>query len=154
MAAKRPGDVSPFEGGGPSGPGDVSSRASRAGFTLLEVVIALTILAVGIMAVMALFPASLTQQRVAAERTVIASLARTQLSEVRTGGMGASLSEWIRGNAYRVVDAAARGYTLYDSWRASATRVGGPGVELYRVVFSVRLNNGREEEFVTYVTDR
>ena len=64
----------------------------ESGFTLLEVVIALTILAVGIMAVMSLFPASLAQQRVAAERTVIAALARTQLSEVRSGGAGASLS--------------------------------------------------------------
>jgi len=52
------------------------------------------------------------------------------------------------------VEASARAYTLYDSWRATATRIGGPGADLYRVVFSVRLNSGREEEFVTYVTER
>ena len=130
------------------------TRPDNAGFTLLEVVIALTILAVGIMAVMSLFPASLAQQRVASERTVIAALARTQLSEVRTGGAGASLSSWVNNDTYHVVEASARAYTLYDSWRATATRVGGPGDDLYRVVFSVRLNSGREEEFVTYVTER
>jgi len=106
------------------------------------------------MAVMSLFPASLAQQRVAAERTVIAALARTQLSEVRSGGAGASLSDWVNSNTYHVVEASARAYTLYDSWRATATRIGGPGADLYRVVFSVRLNSGREEEFVTYVTER
>ncbi len=127
------------------------SRRSRSGFTLIEVLVALTILAVGILAVMRLFPMSLTQQRRAAERTVIASLARTQLSEVRTGGVGQSLVSWLQSNSYHVVAQAARGYTLYDSWRTSATRT---GADLYRVVFTVRLHDGREEEFVTYVTER
>ncbi len=129
-------------------------RRSQLGFTLLEVLIALTILAVGILAVMRLFPMSLVQQRRAAERTVVASLARTQLSEVRTGGMGQSLATWLQGNAYRVVAEAARSYTLYDSWRTTATRMGASDVDLYRVVFTVRLHDGREEEFVTYVTER
>ena len=126
-----------------------------AGFTLLEVLIALTIMAVGIMAVMALFPKSLDRQRVAAERSVIASLARTQLSEVRVGGTGPNgVLAWAKNNAYNVVAEAARGYTLYDAWRVNATRVGQSDVGLYRVVFTVRLHDGREEEFVTYVTDR
>jgi prepilin-type N-terminal cleavage/methylation domain-containing protein len=132
----------------------ISGGRARLGFTLLEVLIALTILAVGILAIMRLFPMSLVQQRRAAERTVIASLARTQLSEIRTGGVGQSLVSWLQSNSYHVVAQAARGYTLYDSWRGSATRMGGSDVDLYRVVFTVRLHDGREEEFVTYVTER
>lgn len=129
-------------------------RALRAGFTLLEVLIALTILAVGILVIMRLFPMSLVQQRRAAERTVVASLARTQLSEVRTGGVGTALSQWLKGNAYHIIDEAASSYTLYKSWRSTVTRMGQSDVDLYRVVFTVRLNDGREEEFVTYVTER
>jgi prepilin-type N-terminal cleavage/methylation domain-containing protein len=132
----------------------IIGKRARLGFTLLEVLIALTILAVGILAIMRLFPMSLVQQRRAAERTVIASLARTQLSEVRTGGVGQSLIAWLKSNSYNVVSQAARSYTLYDSWRTSVTRMGQSDVDLYRVVFTVRLHDGREEEFVTYVTER
>ncbi len=128
---------------------------SQFGFTLLEVLIALTILAVGILAVMRLFPMALVQQRRAAERTVIASLARTELSEVRTGGMGSGgVINWLQNNAYHAVAQAAQGYTLYESWRSSVARMGQSDVDLYRVVFTVRMNDGREEEFVTYVTER
>ena len=129
-------------------------RRSQWGFTLLEVLIALTIMAIGILAVMRLFPMALVQQRRAAERTVIASLARTQLSTVRTGGVGQSLVSWFQTNTYKVVAQAARSYTLYDSWRTTVTRMGQPDVDLYRVVFTVRMHDGRDEEFVTYVTDR
>ena len=145
MHARRPLD--------PRFRGDDGTR-SRYGFTLLEVLVALTILAVGILGVMRLFPMALVQQRRAAERTVIASLARTQLSEVRTGGVGTALNSWIQNNAFHVLDQAARGYTLYESWRSSVTRMGQSDVDLYRVVFTVRMNDGREEEFVTYVTER
>ena len=129
-------------------------KRKQLGFTLVEVLVALTILAVGIMAVMRLFPMALVQQRRAAERTVIASLARTQLSEVRTGGVGQSLVSWLQSNSYKVVAQAARSYTIYDSWRTSVTRMGQPDVDLYRVVFTVRMHDGRDEEFVTYVTQR
>jgi len=146
-------------GGNDAGGGNGEKRcrhgnASQLGFTLLEVLIALTILAVGILAVMRLFPMALVQQRRAAERTVIASLARTQLSTVRTGGVGQSLVSFLQRNAYHTVAQAARSYTLYDSWRTSVTRMGQPDVELYRVVFTVRMHDGRDEEFVTYVTER
>ena len=49
-------------------------RGRRAGFTLLEVVVALAILAGGIVAVMALFPTALYRQQQASERSTIASL--------------------------------------------------------------------------------
>lgn len=121
------------------------------GFTLIEVVVALTILSVGIIAIMQLFPASLTQSRVAAERTVVASLAKTELGRVKAGGVGNQLEGWIAENALKALTEAQRAYALYDGWRATVQRIGGD-VELYRVTFSVRMFDGRDEDFVTYVT--
>jgi prepilin-type N-terminal cleavage/methylation domain-containing protein len=123
------------------------------GFTLLEVMVALTLLAIGIVGVLTLFPQSLRQSRSAQERTTVASLARTELGRVRTGGVGEPLGEWAIRNAFRELTAAQRAYSLYDSWRASVQRIGGD-VDLYRVTFAVRLFDGREEKFVTYITER
>lgn len=126
--------------------------SSKGGFTLLEVIVALTILAVGIIAIMQLFPTSLRQTRVAAERTTVASLARSELGRVRAGGVGEALNEWAVQNALKTLTEAQRSYALYDSWRSTVQRVGGD-VDLFRITFSVRMFDGREEQFVTYVTE-
>lgn len=129
-----------------------SKRQQRAaGFTLVEVIVALTILTVGIVAIMQLFPASLTQSRVAAERTVVASLAKTELGKVRAGGVGQQLQNWVVENALHTLTEAQRAYALYEGWRATVQRIGGD-VDLYRVTFSVRMFDGRDEKFVTYIT--
>lgn len=125
----------------------------QAGFSLLEVMVALTILAVGIIAVMQLFPASLDQQRSASERTTIAALARTELGMVRAGGVGNQLMNWAEQNALRELTAAQRAYALYEGWRSTVQRVGGE-VDLFRVTFSVTTGSGQEETFVTYVTQQ
>lgn len=135
-------------------------RKSTGGFSLLEVLIALTILAIGLIAAMRLFPESLRQTQVAAERTTVASLANTELGRVKAGGIGNQLSEWASENgsvnlrnmlaSANIYDIAASG-ALYDGWRASVQRVGGD-VDLYRVTFSVQMFDGRQETFVTYVT--
>lgn len=124
-----------------------------AGFSLLEVIVALTILAVGILAIMQLFPTSLRQTRKAAERTSVASLARTELGRVKASGVGDPLTRWAEANAIRQFTVAEQAYTLYESWRSSVRRVPS-GVDLYRVTFNVRLYDGSEEQFVTYVTRR
>ena len=134
-----------------------SRQTRQSGFTLLEVVVALSILTLGIIAIMQLFPQSLAQSRIAQERTVVASLAKTELGKVKAGGVGGQLAAWAEENALRVLTQAQRAYTLYDSWRSSVQRVVGSGaagvdVDLYRVTFSVRMLDGREESFVTYVT--
>jgi len=127
------------------------ARQKNHGFTLVEVLVALTILAAGIIAVVRLFPVALQQSRIAQERTTVASLARTELGRVRAGGVGNQLNEWAVENALRQLTSAERAYSLYDSWRATVKRVGGD-VDLFRVTFSVRLFDGSEEQFVTYVT--
>ena len=129
-----------------------SAMNGNKGFTLLEVVVALTILAVGIVAIMRLFPMSLRQSQVAAERTTVASLARYKLGEVRVGGVGDQLAAWAEENALKQLNEAQRAYELFEGWRSTVQRIGGD-VDLYRITFSVRMFDGREETFVTYVTD-
>jgi len=124
---------------------------AQAGFTLVEVVVALTILAVGVIAVLQLFPLAQTQARKANEKSMVASLATTELGRVRAGGVGNSLSDWAVENALKQLNEQERAYALYDSWRSSVQRVSGD-VDLYRVTFNVRLFDGAEEKFVTYVT--
>jgi len=126
-------------------------QKQNSGFSLLEVIVALTILAVGIIAVLQLFPQALRQSRIASERTTVASLAQTELGRVRAGGAGGSLEDWAAQNALKQLTDAERAYALYDSWRSSVVRVGGD-VDLYRVTFNVRMFDGQEEKFVTYVT--
>jgi prepilin-type N-terminal cleavage/methylation domain-containing protein len=131
------------------------------GFTLLEVIVSLTILAVGIIAVMRLFPMALQNTHKAAEQTTVASLARMELGRARASGVynQVSFSSWVRdwanANAAMMIQEAQRAYTVYSGWNTSVERVGGgmPGVDLYRVTFSVRLFDGREEKFVTYITE-
>ena len=125
---------------------------ANSGFTLLEVVVALTILAVGIVAIMRLFPMSMRQSQIAAERTTVASLARYQLGRAKVGGVGEQLSNWAEENALKELTRAQRSYELYGSWRSTVQRIGGD-VDLYRITFVVRMFDGREEKFVTYVTD-
>mgnify|MGYP000864407623 CR=1 FL=1 len=126
-------------------------REGRAGFSLLEIVIAMAILGFGVMAVLQLFPRALQQTRQAAEQSTVASLARTELGKMRAAGVGNQLVTWAAQNAMNQLTAQQRAYAMYDSWNASVQRVGGD-VDLYRVTFSVTLNSGREERFVTYVT--
>ncbi len=128
-----------------------ATKRQTAGFTLLEVMVALTILAVGIIAIMQLFPTSLRQSRIAAERTTVASLARTELGRVRAGGVGDRLASWAAENALKELSDVQRSYAMYDSWRATVQRIGGE-VDLFRVTFSVKMIDEREEKFVTYVT--
>lgn len=129
------------------------AKKSR-GFTLLEIVVALTIISVGIVAVMRLFPESLRQARLAAERTTVAFLAKTQLGRVRASGLGGQLQNWIQANSFQNLEATGNAYGgLYKVYRSTTQRVRGD-VNLYRITFTVEMFDGREEQFVTYVTDQ
>ncbi len=129
-----------------------TTRNAQGGFTLLEIIVSLTILGVGVIAVLQLFPLAQSQARRASEKTTVASLARTELGEVKAGGVGNNLNDWAVENALKQLNEQERAYALYDSWRSSVQRVSGD-VDLYRVTFSVRLFDGSEEKFVTYATE-
>lgn len=125
----------------------------NSGFTLLEVLIALGILGVGIIAVMQLFPASLTQSRIAAESTVITNVANSELGRLRAIDLRSDLSSWTDRNTFHTLDSIERIYALYEGWQSVVHRVPG-APDTYRVTFSVQLADGRVETFVTYVTAR
>lgn len=125
-------------------------RTDNRGFTLIEVMVALTILSIGIIAIMRLFPQSVRQTRLANERQQTAFLAKTELGQLRAGGIDGLLA-WAGANAYRNMQAAGGSYGMYKSWTSSVQRVGSD-VDLYRVTFNVEMYDGRRERFVTYVT--
>jgi len=122
----------------------------NAGFTLVEILVAVAILAGGIIAVMRLFPSALVQTQTAAERTTVASLARHKLGNLRAGGFGPQLEKWFQENALHNLTETESAYDLYDSLRATLHRVGGR-TGLYRATFVVEMLDGRQEKFVTYV---
>lgn len=130
-----------------------SRRPSSGGFTLLEVLIALAILAVGIVAAMQLFPASLRQSRMAAERTAAANLANSELSRLRAIDVGNDFSSWLDRNGLDLLSTTERAYALYNGWSTTVQRTAGLS-DTYRVTFSVQMLDGRRETFVTYVTRR
>ncbi len=120
-------------------------KKKNKGFTLVEVLVALTILSVGIMAVMKLFPMSLRQARGAAERTSAGQLASSQLGELRILGA----RDVFNLAPLRSVDVT---YSIYEGYRRTITRLkGADEVYLQRVTLSVEMADGRVEQFVTYV---
>lgn len=129
------------------------ARKYSQGFTLLEVIVALTILSIGIIAIMRLFPVSIQQTQIAAERQQTAFLAKTELGQLRAGGVGPQLTGWALNNAYQNAALAGGNYGLYKSWSSTVKRVSSE-VDLYRVTLNVEMFDGRRERFVTYVTQQ
>lgn len=128
-------------------------KMNNAGFTLLEVLIALVILTVGIIAAMQLFPASLRQSRLAAERTVAANLATSELSRLRAIDVGRDLGSWLDRNTLDTLTTSERAYALYSGWTTTVQRTAGLN-DTYRVTFSVTMLDGHRETFVTYIAKR
>lgn len=128
------------------------------GFTLVEVLVAMAILSIGVVAVLQLFPHALRLVRGAAERTQAAELADSEFARLRAAGVGSGLSEWLNNvkNAYslyeiqRITEIYAPNI-LYEGVNATIERIASAG-DMYRVTFSVLMADGRNETFVTYVT--
>lgn len=124
----------------------------RKGFTLIEVLVALAILGVAVVAIMKLFPDSLRQARVAAERTIVAELASSRLGQVRAAGAESLLQGQ---PAYLNLSAASQQYKtflMYDGYTSNVQRMhGSDETYLQRVTFTVKMPDGRLETFVTYV---
>lgn len=126
--------------------------SERKGFTLVEVLVALAILGVAIVAIIKLFPDSLRQARVAAERTIVAELASSRLGQVRAAGA----ENLLNGRpSYLNLTAASQIYQtslMYDGYTSNVQRMSGADeTYLQRVTFTVKMPDGRLETFVTYV---
>lgn len=130
-------------------------RKENEGFTLLEVLIALSVLIFGIVAVMQLFPVSLLQARMAAERTISAELANSVMGEIRASGAAALFYSLIPAETLNAINRIYQSYAIYEGFTTSVQRMnGGADVFLQRVTFSVEFPEGRRENFVTYVAQR
>lgn len=134
------------------------------GFSPVEVLIAMGILAIGIMAVVRLFPAGLAFARQAQEKTIASELAQNSITRMRMSGASNLLGVAQAGSLYGNVAAANAQYlgadgrvdatNIIDGYSAAIRRVNGSGEKaLVRVTFSVDMADGRRENFVTYVTD-
>ncbi len=127
------------------------------GFTPLEVLIALFILMIGVVAVFKLFPIALQQVRVAQERAVSTELADTTLGRLQMLGGRSLLTQSGSGAMGRFLAmnrpvGSAAG--MYEAYAASVQRMAGASRSyLQRVTFTVDLPEGRYERFVTYVAD-
>lgn len=139
----------------------IAAGPKNAGFSPIEVLIAMAILAIGIMAVVKLFPSGLQFSRIAQERTVAAELADANLGRMRMTGAGNLLGVARAGDIYNSsagVELGTEGRVpregLLDGYATVVQRSGGVlESKLVRVVFTVDLADGRRENFVTYVTD-
>jgi len=134
------------------------------GFSPVEVLIAMGILAIGIMAVVRLFPAGLAFSRQAQEKTISAEMAQNSFARMRMSGASNLLGVAQAGSLYGGSAAANAMYLgadgrvdqdgIIDGYAAAIRRVNGSGDQaLVRVTFSVDMADGRREDFVTYVTD-
>lgn len=129
-----------------------SQTRAETGFTLLEVLIALAILIIGIVAVMQLFPRSLLQARQAAERSVTAELANSQLGQIRQSGAQNLFEGRIPPELMGIRDIYGA-YGLYQGYTTTVQRMNGAAdVFLQRVTFTVEFPDGRSEKYVTFVT--
>lgn len=129
----------------------VRRPGAEEGFTLLEVIVALSILIIGIVAIMQLFPQSLLQARIAAERTITAELANSVLGQIRASSAEALFTNKIPSSFLSVYNM----YGLYSGYNTTIERLNGASdVFLHRVTFTVTFPDGREETFVTYVAQQ
>jgi len=126
--------------------------ARRAGFGLLEVLVALAIFSIGIIAVMRLFPSSLRQLRMADERTEASEVAESNLSQIHVATAEALLNRQFL-TAGAAMDAVYDAYHLYTGYMTTVSPLrGGDSTYLQRVTFTVQMPDGRQEVYVTYVS--
>jgi type II secretory pathway pseudopilin PulG len=128
------------------------------GYTFIEMLVAMTILIIGIVFIMRMLPAALRAAHMAGERSVAAQFAGSQLGMTRAAGAEViQLDDTSFPLSQRSVFSAASGiydiYSMYTGWQSDLQRMDGAAeTYLQRVVFSVEMPDGRRESFVTYVT--
>lgn len=129
-------------------------NGSQGGFTLLETLIALVILATGILSILLLFPIAMERHRVNTLRTMTTTIAQTQLGRLRAGDTDVNFHQWLRDNKLKPVSTTDPVSQHIKSWVVSSQPAGEINLGLYRVTIGLRLWDGRTEYYTTYVTDR
>ncbi len=124
----------------------------RSGYSLVELLIALTILGIGLMATLRLFTQSLDNVQTANQRAVVSQLAESYMGRARAAGAKDLL-------VYRprsvTVDAEAdnsEDLAFFNNWSMHTEHVSAQEeVFLQRLTLVFELPDGRRETFVTYV---
>ncbi len=129
-------------------------QSGQGGFTLLETLVALVILATGIVAILLIFPAALERQRINTLRTMTTTVSQTQLNRVQAGDTGMMFQDWLQKNKFYVVQPNEPEVDYLKSWVVSCQPMGEINQGLYRVTLGLRLWDDRVEYYTTYVTDR
>ncbi len=129
--------------------------ARRGGFTLLETLVALAILATGIISVVMLFPIALERQRINTLRTMTNTVAQSQLGQVRAQDTDATFHDYLRDNRLKLLgNTGLPEEQLVRAWVVSSQPMGEVNQGLYRLTLGLRLWDNRVEYYTTYVTDR
>jgi prepilin-type N-terminal cleavage/methylation domain-containing protein len=121
-----------------------------AGFTLLEILVALAILLVGLTSVLVLFPESLSQATTANQKTIASQQAEATLGDIGQIGADALYHDQIPYAQLRqTLDEGAYAYTT------TTQRIddGSTGSNLQRVTLTISFPNGTTETYSTYVVN-
>lgn len=126
-----------------------------AGFSLLETLIAMAILAIGILAIILVFPAAMDRQRLNTLRTMTTTVSQTQLNRLKATGSSEELDTWLTTLQQQPNLNPGSPESFYvKSWVVSSQPYGEINSGLYRITFGLRLWDNRVEYYTTYVADR
>jgi prepilin-type N-terminal cleavage/methylation domain-containing protein len=133
-------------------------RKQRGGFSLVEVIVALVVLGVGLLAFMRFFPLGLRQAQVAQERSVASEVANDRMARIQMAGSRNLIANGVNSPWFNLntIGAAGAAYSQYvgDGFTTTVQPMTGMrDTGLQRVTFSVQMPDGRRETYVTYVTD-
>lgn len=121
---------------------------SRRGFTLLEVLIALSILLSAIIAILLVFPTSLFQARQAIERSITAQTADSITGEIRSSSAEALFFDQVR----KELLTQQQANQIYTFTTTVQRLHGASSIYLQRITLNIQFTDDRQETFVTYVT--
>ena len=125
-------------------------NSGEAGFTLLEVLVALAILLIGLVSVLTMFPRSLSLADTANKKTIAAEEANQVMGEIGQQGADALYFEQIDPTRLMVDPALAPVGVVTTTQRMGASNSTS---KLQRVTITVSFPNGSTESYSTYVVN-
>lgn len=126
----------------------VHNPRTDAGFTLVEILVALAILLVGLVSVLILFPQSLSQANTANKKSVSADHAREVLGEISQLGADYLYYDQIDKD---ILHKSAEGGVFGYETTIQRIEHGDAESRLQRVTFTVTFPNGTSERYTTFV---
>ena len=125
----------------------------KKGFSLIEVLIAVLILLVAVLSAVALILKSELATHQAKEETLAALIIQSQFS-LLAAAHAAYQQYWLADNALNFVKPLQEpDKWLCRSWMVSATEI-ALDPQLFRVTMNLQMIDGRQEDYVTYITPR